>query len=332
MTSQTNKPSEFTLIAKYFAPLAGEGSFGLADDAAQFTPTKGHSLVVTQDSIAEGVHFFDYDPPATIARKAVRVNLSDLAAKGATPKTISIALGLGSNWTEGWVAEFADGIAADCQEFGITVSGGDTFATNAGTVISVTAIGEVPEGQYTSRLGAKDGDLVFVTGTIGDGGFGLAARQGKLSNINEDDFAWLIDRYLLPKPRMQAANLIRQYATASMDISDGLIADAEKLGIASRLSMNIKSEKVPVSKAVERLLTDESNFLETVLSGGDDYEILFTIAPEICALVERQAKELPFALTCIGEMRAGQGVRVFDSTGHILEVASKGYDHSGTNQ
>ena len=331
MTSKNKRPSEFELIAKYFAPLTGEGSFGLVDDAAELIPPPGHSLVITQDAIAEGIHFSANDPPGKIAQKAIRVNLSDLAAKGAVPHAVSIALGLGKNWTEDWIADFSAGLAADRREFNITLIGGDTFGTGTSTVISVSAIGYVPEGKYTSRLGAKAKDLVYVTGTIGDGALGLAAMKNELPGLSEADRAFLVSRYLLPQPRVEALDVIQRFATASMDISDGLVADAEKLALASSLSINIESAFVPLSDAASRVSKDESNSLKTALSGGDDYEILFTIAPDDRRSVEEAAAGLPFAVTPVGQMEAGQGVRVFDRDGRILEFQSKGYDHSGTN-
>lgn len=328
MNSKTGQPSEFELISKYFAPLAGEGSFGFSDDAAQIKLNEGNSLVITQDAIASGVHFFADDDPNRVAQKAIRVNVSDLVAKGATPKSISLALGLPNNWTEGWVAKFAEGLAADCETFAVTLSGGDTFTTGAGAVVSVTAVGEVPDSQYVSRLGAEPGDLVFVTGAIGDGAFGLAARAGTLEGLHPNEVYYLTDRYLLPQPRIEAINIIREYATASMDISDGLIADCEKLASASGVSMNIQSADVPMSPPVSRLINDESNSLEVALSGGDDYEILFTVHPEKRVDLVNQADELPFAVSCIGEIAEGEGVTVFDRSGLILEVKQTGYDHS----
>jgi len=197
----SERPDEISLIAHYFAPLAGEGAFGLQDDAACLDPAPGKSWVMTQDAIAEGVHFGADDPPDQIAQKALRVNLSDLAAKGAKPRYFSLALGLADTWDEPWIAEFARGLAADCDAFDIALTGGDTFRSGGGFVISITAIGEVPRGEYVSRLGASPGDTLFVTGTIGDAYAGLLARQDKLVDIGRENRAFVEDRYLLPQPR-----------------------------------------------------------------------------------------------------------------------------------
>ena len=176
----------------------------------------------------KGVHFFSDDPPDLIAKKALRVNLSDLAAKGAKPKSFSLALGLGETWSEAWIAGFARGLAEDCEQFDIILNGGDTFRTGGGFVISVTALGEVPKGKYVSRLDANIGDLIFVTGTIGDGALGLLARQGKLNGLETAHIDHLQDRYWLPQPRTALASHIQKFASAAMDVSDGLVGDLEK--------------------------------------------------------------------------------------------------------
>ncbi len=194
MNSRKNniKISEFSLIKKYFAPFAGEGTFDLQDDAAEIIPSDGSSLVITQDAISEGIHFFKDDAPSLIAKKALRVNLSDLAAKGATPKYISLALGLGNTWSEEWVKEFAKGLQEDCSEYGIRLTGGDTFRTGGGFVISITAIGEIPLGGYVSRLGANPEEILYVTGTIGDSALGLLARQIKFDCLSEEENKYLL--------------------------------------------------------------------------------------------------------------------------------------------
>lgn len=331
MNSRQNntKISEFSLIKKYFAPFAGNGSFELRDDAAEIVPSKGMSLVITQDAIAEGIHFFADDEPRLIAKKALRVNLSDIAAKGATPKYISLALGLGRYWSETWVAEFAKGLCEDCTTYNIQLTGGDTFTTGAGYVISITAIGELPSGQYVSRLGAKPDDALYVTGQIGDGALGLLARQNKFDDLGNEDKSYLINRYLLPQPRTELSQAILKFATASMDISDGLVGDLEKLCNASNLSAIVEVKNIPFSEASRRIMESESNYLKTALTGGDDYEILFTVNPVDCDAFENAISSMPFPVKRIGTISSGQGVKVFDTEGQVIEFDKTSYDHSG---
>ena len=333
MNSRQNnsKPGEFTLIKKYFAPFAGEGAFNLSDDAAEIVPSNGMSLVITQDAIAEGVHFFADDDPELIARKALRVNLSDLAAKGAKPKYISLALGLGKTWSESWVAKFAHGLKEDCAEFEIVLTGGDTFSTRNGFVISITAIGELPTNTYVSRSGAKPGDVIYITGHIGDSALGLLVRQNMLSGLSEKDSSYLVDRYLLPQPRLELASAILKYASSSMDISDGLVGDLEKLCHASGVSAQIEVANIPFSEALRRKFATESNSLKTALTGGDDYEILFTVSPTESDGLEASVSSMPFGVSRIGTINSGQSVKVFDTDGQVLEFDKTSYDHAGEN-
>lgn len=326
-----SRPSEFSIIKKYFAPFASKGAFDFRDDAAEIIPTEGCSLVITQDAIAEGIHFFSDDPPALIAKKALRVNLSDLAAKGASPKFISLALGLGMSWNEEWVAEFAKGLKDDCEVYGVELTGGDTFRTGGGFVISISAIGEVPLGGYVSRLNANKDDMIFVTGCIGDAALGLLAHENKLTRLSDKDNDFLVNQYLLPQPRVEVAEIIRQFATASMDISDGLIGDLEKLCQASNVSAVLKIQNVPLSQAVQNVISLESNLLETALTGGDDYEILFTVAEEKLEEFENLIKGFEGQFTRIGTINSGQGVKVFDRDGQLIEFEKTSYDHSGEN-
>lgn len=331
MNSRKAKPqiSEFSLIRKYFAPFASKGAFSLQDDAAEIIPQEGMSLVITQDAISEGIHFFKDDAPSMIAKKALRVNLSDLAAKGAKPKYISLALGLGASWTESWVAEFAKSLHEDCQAFDLQLTGGDTFKTGGGFTISITAIGELLHNQYVSRLGAEPENILYVTGTIGDAALGLRARKKQFEALSDYENQYLIDRYLIPQPRVGASKTIRQFATASMDVSDGLVGDLEKLCSASDVSAEIVSSEIPVSQAVQSLIQSESNSLQTALTGGDDYEILFTINPADCHELEKAVSALPFEVTRIGKINSGQGVKVFDTDGQLIEFEQTSYDHSG---
>lgn len=270
------RPGEFELIERYFARLSGDGAFGLKDDAALLGVPPDKQLVVTQDAIAAGVHFFRDDPPDSIARKALRVNLSDLASKGARPVTFSMALGLPSDWREDWLSEFARGLAQDCSAFSLTLCGGDTFAAKGGPVISIAAFGFVEQSAYASRLGAAVGDQLFVTGRIGEGALGLAVRKGAFSMADSAMADLLLARYLVPEPPIAFASVIARFASASMDISDGFVGDLEKLALASGVGFDIPLTSIPLSPVLATCSPD-ANEIALALTGGDDYQFLFTV-------------------------------------------------------
>ncbi|MGI9352706.1 MAG: thiamine-phosphate kinase [Rhizobiaceae bacterium] len=322
------KPSEFEIIEGYFASLAGEGSYGLKDDAAELVPKTGYSLVITQDAIAENIHFFSKDAADLIARKAIRVNLSDLAAKGAIPQSVSVALGLGNDWSEEWISLFAKGLSVDCKEFGVTINGGDTFRTGGGFVISVTAIGEVPTGEYVSRLGAQSTDLLYVSGTIGDAALGLLVRQEIIEGISNEESTYLTNRYLLPQPRTELTGIIRKFASASMDVSDGFVGDLGKMCSVSGVSAEVKFQKIPFSEAARSVFECESRYIQSALTGGDDYEILFTISQSDQEELEQAISGLGLSVTCVGSIGEGEGVTVFDRDGSVIEFQTSHYDHS----
>lgn len=324
-----SRPSEFKLIKKYFSPLAGEGSFGFNDDAAEIIPSPNKSLVITQDSLAEGVHFFSDDAPALIAKKALRVNLSDLAAKGAKAKYISLSLGLGKEWNENWVAQFAKGLGEDLKHFDVELTGGDTFMTGGGFILSITAIGEINKGSYVSRLGAKKGDLVYATGTIGDAALGLFTRQELIANIKSDDQDFLTKRYLLPEPRIEAARIINKYASSSMDLSDGFVGDLEKLCKASGVGALINLEEIPFSNAAGSVFQHDSKWLKSALTGGDDYEILFTTAPHNQQQVETELLNIQCGASLVGSIIESKNVSVMDGDGKAMTFDKTSYDHAG---
>ncbi len=227
MNPRSSRPNEFELIERYLRPLAsGQGSFGLADDVAIMPPRPGEDLVLKVDTIAEGVHFFPNDPAEQVAAKALRVNLSDLAAKGAVGRGYLLALSLRADWTEDWVAAFARGLAEDQQTYGVTLLGGDTTRAAGGTTISISAFGVLPMGTIVRRAGARVGDAIFVSGTIGDASLGLRVRLGEINgSAAGTDVDFLFRRYALPEPRTALAPILRRHASASIDISDGLLGD-----------------------------------------------------------------------------------------------------------
>lgn len=271
--------TEDELIARLFAPLAGPAALGLADDAALLPPSSTPT-VATADMLVAGVHFFPDDPPALIAKKALRTNLSDLAAKAAEPSGFLLSLALPPGWTNDWLASFASGLGEDARAFNAPLLGGDTVATPGPLTIAITALGHA--SRFVSRSGARPGQGVYVSGTIGDAALGLFLRQNpqSLDGLTEAARAFLLDRYLLPCPRLDLVPALRERAAAAMDISDGLAGDLAKLCAASGASALIEAPLVPLSEAAREAAWRRPALLENILTGGDDYEILFTAGPD----------------------------------------------------
>jgi thiamine-monophosphate kinase len=310
----TDKASaEDRLIARYFRPLAKHASaLGLIDDCAALTPPPGHDLVLTTDAIVGGVHFFPDDAAEQVARKALRVNLSDLAAKGARPAGFLLALALPKTVGEDWLAGFARGLGADAEAYQCPLLGGDTVRTPGPVTISITALGSVPQGTMVQRAGARVGDTVVVTGTIGDAALGLALRSdaGKWG-LGEPLRRHLLDRYLLPQPRNTLAEAVRLNAHGGMDVSDGLVGDLGKLCAASGVSAQIKTDQVPLSEAARRVVAVDPTQIETVLTGGDDYEVLCTIPPDRLAPFRAAAAAAAVPVTEIGRIVEGSAAPEF---------------------
>jgi thiamine-monophosphate kinase len=254
---EAEESAEDRLIARYFRPFAkAPGALGLEDDAAVYTPPAGHDLVVTKDAVVAGSHFFEHDPPDSIGRKALRVNLSDLAAKGAEPAGFLLALGL-PDVEPDWLEAFARGLAADARTYACPLLGGDTVRTKGPLFISITAFGTVPHGAMVRRRGAREGDVVMVTGTIGDAAIGLHLQSGSVGNewkLHTDTAKALISRFLLPRPRNPLALALRHHATAAMDVSDGLVGDLAKLCRASGVSADVQADRIPLSPGAREAL------------------------------------------------------------------------------
>jgi thiamine-monophosphate kinase len=328
-----NKPasSEDSLIARYFRPLATDpGAFDLGDDAA-ILKAHGEDIVVTTDAIVEGVHFLPDDPPDTVARKALRVNLSDLAAKGAIPAGFVLTLALRSA-DEAWLTPFARGLGEDAAHFGCPLLGGDTVSTPGPLMISITAFGRVPPGRMVHRSGAKPGDRVVVTGTIGDATLGLAILRGgaAAAGLGDDAAAkeLLVRRYRVPHPRNALAKAVRHHAHAAMDVSDGLAGDLAKLCAASGVSAIIDAASIPLSAAAATLLARGTAGIETVVSGGDDYEILCAIPEAGFEAFVREAGIAGVAVTSIGTIIAGTSVPKFlDAQGREIPLPRLSYNH-----
>src|ERR1700716_4327926 len=309
MTDRESNPSgEDSLIARYFKPLATDpGAFNLVDDAA-ILKAVGEDIVVTTDAIVEGVHFLSDDPPDAIARKALRVNLSDLAAKGATPAGFVLTLAL-RNADDAWLTSFARGLGKDAGLFGCPLLGGDTVSTPGPLMVSITAFGRVPSGKMVHRGGAKPGDRVVVTGTIGDAALGLdILKEGPVAAVLADDAAakeMLIGRYRVPQPRNALASAVREHASAAMDVSDGLAGDLAKLCKASGMSAVIDAPSIPLSAPAGRLLARGAVGIGTIVSGGDDYEILCAIPENRFEAFAESAGIAGVAVTSIGTVIGG---------------------------
>ena len=322
---------EDSLIARYFRPLATDpGAFDLGDDAA-LLKALGDDIVVTTDAIVEGVHFLSADPPETIARKALRVNLSDLAAKGATPAGFVMTLALRSA-DDAWLALFARGLGGDIGQFGCPLLGGDTVSTPGPLMISITAFGRLAPGRMVHRRGARPGDRVVVTGTIGDAALGLdILKGGAVATALADDAAareMLVGRYRVPQPRNALANVVRDHANAAMDVSDGLAGDLAKLCAASGVSAAIDAQSIPWSAAAAALLARGTVGVEAAVSGGDDYEILCTIPELSFEVFAQQAALTGVAVTSIGTVIAGTSPpRFLDGQGREIALARLSYSH-----
>ena len=321
---------EDSLIARYFRPIATDpGAFNLDDDAAALKPS-GDDIVVTTDAIVEGVHFLADDPPDTVARKALRVNLSDLAAKGAVPAGFVLTLAL-RNTDEAWLKPFAAALGEDAAQFGCPLLGGDTVSTPGPLMISVTAFGRVPPGRMVHRSGAKPGDRVLVTGTIGDAALGLAVLGGgkvhaALSDVSARDR--LIGRYRVPQPRTTLAEIVRDHASAAMDVSDGLAGDLTKLCGVSGVSAAIDLESVPLSDAARDLVSRGIVGIETLIAGGDDYEILCTVAEDRVDAFVQAAQRAGVSTSSIGTIVAGTAAPKFlDGQGGEIVLKRRSYSH-----
>jgi thiamine-monophosphate kinase len=322
---------EDSLIARYFRPLATDpGAFGLGDDAAVLNAL-GDDIVITTDAIVEGVHFLSTDPPDTIARKALRVNLSDLAAKGATPAGFVLTLAL-SSVDDAWLAPFARGLGEDIDLFDCPLLGGDTVSTPGPPMISITAFGRIPAGKTVHRSGAKPGDRVMVTGTIGDAALGLAIlKGGAVATALANDTAakeMLVGRYRVPQPRNALAKAVRDHAHAAMDVSDGLAGDLAKLCAASGVSAAIDAQSIPLSEPATALLARGTVGIETLIAGGDDYEVLCAIPEDGVEAFARAAGLAGVAITSIGTIIAATSPpRFLDAQGSEIALASRSYSH-----
>jgi len=319
---------EDRLIARYFKPIASHsGALGLSDDAAILSPPPGCDLVLTTDAIVGGVHFFPDDPPGQLARKALRVNLSDLAAKGARPLGFLLSLVLPADIGDSWLSSFAAGLQADAEVYGCPLFGGDTDRTHGPLVISIAMFGTLPAGTMVRRTGAKPGDRIMVTGTIGDAALGVQLRRGAAWKLPLEAREYLLSRYLLPQPRNVLADVLRNHASAAMDVSDGLAGDLTKLCAVSQVAATVNVDKVPLSNATRAMLATDANLIENVLAGGDDYEVLCTVPPHRMDSFRTAAAGVEVALTDIGVVAPGEGVVFLGIDQRPLHLARLSYSH-----
>ena len=324
---------EFDLIERYFAPLAGgePGAFGLTDDAAEFAVTPGKRAVITTDAIVSGVHFPATEEPQAIASRLVRVNLSDLAAMGARPRVYMLAMALPDSTTSQWIAAFAKGLADEQQRYGITLIGGDTTRSDGALMLALTMIGEVSDNLMLLRSGASVEDDIYVSGTIGDAELGRALTEARIDAPDEAARTYLIRRFRVPNPRVDLGMQLAGLASAATDISDGLVADLNHICRASRVSAEVELARLPLSAAAQRLVTDDQQLNVSLLTGGDDYELVFTAPKNVSERLQQVAANSGVELTRIGRVTGGDAqpnaVVVRDAKGRNVEVSNGGYQH-----
>lgn len=327
--------SEDDLIARYFRPLAGEGAFGLRDDAARLVPGQGMELVVTVDTLVAGVHFFEDDPPGAIGRKALGVNMSDLAAKGATPRGFLLSAALPADCSQRWLGQFADGLRDAAEAFGCPLLGGDTVKTPGPLTLSVSAFGETPAGTMVHRFTAKAGERIVVTGTIGDAALGLLLRLAPgaawTDALGVEGRVFLTDRYLHPRPRLAVGPALRRHASAAMDVSDGLAGDLAKMCRASGVGAEVDLCLVPLSPAADAAIAADPSLRDSAVTGGDDYEILAAVPDAALGAFLDAADRVGVRATAIGRFvpqdETSEALPVFRDHGVEKRYASGSYSH-----
>ena len=320
---------EFDLIERFFRPLsrAAPGAFALGNDGALLTPPAGASLVVTKDLMVAGVHYPEGEEPATVARRLLRVNLSDLAAMGAAATAYALGLALPEDVADAWAEAFAAGLARDQDAFGVALIGGDTVATKGPAVLSLTAFGTVADGACLTRAGAGEGDDIYVSGTVGDATLGLRAVRGELANLTPEDHAALAERFRLPEPRLALGAALVGVATCAIDVSDGLVADLGHICAESGVAARFAAAAVPLSAAAKRAIDRGEAAIADLMTGGDDYELLFCAPLSKRGAIEALGHRLELAVSRIGTIEHGQGVTVVDADGRPLALGRAGYTH-----
>lgn len=321
---------EFETIAALFAPLTrgDPAALGLLDDAARLRLSPRDELIVTADALVSGVHFLDRDPPADIARKALRTNLSDLAAKGARPIGYFLSIARPKAWTDARLDAFARGLSADGAEFDVPLLGGDSTSTPGPFTVAITALGTTKRGTMLRRAGAKPGDDIWVSGSIGDGALGLLVAQGGLRDVSVRDRAALLARYRIPQPRLALGRALVGVAHACMDVSDGLVGDLGHICDVSKVGATVELDAVPFSAAAQAAIGRTPKLRKLAITGGDDYELLFAAPPAARAAVLKAARATATPVARIGHFARGAGkVRIEDRQGGVLRMARTGFTH-----
>lgn len=320
---------EFDLIKSCFAPLAtSPDAYGLTDDVASLNPPDGKQLIITTDTLVEGIHFLPDDPMGTVAQKLIRVNASDVLAKGGVPWAAVLSL----SWTQGrstkHIQSFADGLKADLKQWGIALMGGDTTSTKGPVTVGLTLIGLCDVSGPVLRSTAQIGDDIWVTGTIGDGAMGLYAARGEMSELAPEDSALLAWRYRVPElPPLEITKLITEHANASADVSDGLIADVGHIAKASDLKAVLRVDDVPFSSAAKSCIDKTSYSKFDLITGGDDYQTVFTASPRAKSAILRANLQYGIIATQIGSIASGEGILLCNSAGDILDAQGTGWKH-----
>jgi thiamine-monophosphate kinase len=333
LTDERAIAGEEELIQTFLAPLAAgaPGAFGLTDDCAALTPPPGTDLVLKTDAVAEGVHYLPDDPPETIGWKALAVNASDLAAKGAAPLAYLMALSFPAAPSRAWLAGFAAGLSRAQAAFGCHLVGGDTDRRPGPVSITIMIAGTVPTGAMVRRTTAQAGDRLFVSGTLGDGALGLQVlRNPGLATAAGLDAAAidaLVARYRTPTPRLALAEALRKHASAAMDLSDGLAKDLGRMMRASGTGARVVFPRLPLSAPAARLLAADPSRMAAIAATGDDYEVLAAVPAASAASFVADATRAGVPVTDIGEVVSDGKVVISDSAGAVLSFGRAGWDH-----
>lgn len=333
MSSDGVSGGEEAIIQEFLAPLARNfpGAFGLKDDCALLTPEPGTELVLKTDPVRAGIHFFPDDPPADIAWKALAMNVSDLVAKGARPLAYLAALSFPETPRREWMAQFARGLGEAQAAFGCHLIGGDTDRAPGPLSIAITAIGIVPRGRMVRRGTARAGDVLFVSGTIGDSAMGLYARSNGFARrfwpLDEAERAWLEQRYRRPQPRLALASALIEHASAAMDVSDGLVKDLDRMARASGVGARVEMLRVPLSVAGAKVAASVPEWRVRAMTGGDDYEVLAAVPATRADGFAADAAAAGVAVTAVGQFEGEAGVRVLGADGAPVAVDRTGWDH-----
>ncbi len=329
MNSVDSKNREFQRISKIFAPLAAgyPGAFNLTDDAAVISPATGNELVVTTDTMIARVHFMPNDDPKLIGRRLLRVNLSDLAAMGARPLGYMLNIALPNKIKNEWLEAFASGLAVDQEKFSISLIGGDSVATRGPIALTITALGDVITGGVLRRTGALVGDVVYVSGTLGDSVAGLEVAKKNAEGLSDRDRHYLLNRYFMPEPRLTLGRTLIGTAHSAIDVSDGLLADLGHIADNSHVGIDIDVTKIPLSMAGKTALECEIVSMNDIVCGGDDYELALIVPALARKTMSTFAKSLGVPLTEIGLVKKAAGVRLLDKCGYDITPVIKGYVH-----